>query len=64
MNNTEDYVKMLPEQLSEKLTTKIKVVNKLRTPDFEYFIKIRDFEKQVTMITLTSFLMLIGSTLI
>jgi len=52
---------MIKEQMSEKLNTQIQVVSKPIIPDYEYHIRVMDFEKSVLAIV---FFSLVASLLI
>jgi len=55
---------LLPEQLSEKTTTEIKIFSGDRIPSFEYFVQVKSFEKLVLGVMFGSFLIMVGSLVV
>ena len=54
-----ERIEMLEENLSEKLSTKMVQVDLPVIPDYEYFVKIKDFERLVWFITLFSLILFV-----
>lgn len=55
---------LLDENLSEKFTTKIELIEIPTYVEHEHFIKLKDFEKTVLIIGFTSFLTVMAGVII